>query len=317
MLFSLIVPCYNEVEVLPLFIKECRETLRKLKEQYDLDEEVIFINDGSSDDTLQLLKQFHQEDPMFKYISFSRNFGKEAGIYAGLKHAKGDWIALMDADLQDPPSLLLQMFSEVQNGQYDCVSTYRVNRNGEPVIRSFFAKCFYKIHNRLSKTKMKDGARDYRLMSRKMVDAILEITEYNRFSKGIFAWVGFETKWIPYENVNRPVGKSKWNFFSLLHYAIDGLVGYTTLPLEICAFTGVIFFLLSIIGILFIIIRKLIFGDPVAGWASTIVIILFCAGVQLSCTGIIGEYLAKTYQEVKHRPLYIISETSETYEHRS
>lgn len=312
MLLSLIVPCYNEAEVLPLFIKECKETLRKLKEQYGLEEEVIFINDGSKDDTLKLLKQFHEENEMFKYISFSRNFGKEAGIYAGLQHAKGDLVALLDADLQDPPELLIQMVSDMQSGQYDCVATYRVDRKGEPVIRSFFARQFYKIQNRMSDAKMKEGARDYRLMSRKMVDAILEITEYNRFSKGIFVWVGFETKWIPYENVNRQIGKSKWNFFSLLHYAIDGLVGYTTVPLEICALLGIVFFLLSIIGILFIIIRKLIFGDPVAGWASTVVIILFCAGVQLSCTGIIGEYLAKTYQEVKHRPLYIISETSET-----
>lgn len=313
MLLSLIVPCFNEEPVLKLFKQEADKTVQYIRKKYSMDTEYIFINDGSGDHTLDIMRQFHEEDPSAHYISFSRNFGKEAGLYAGLQHAHGDYVAVMDADLQDPPSLLPQMLEAVMSGEYDCAATRRTTRKGEPPVRSWFAHRFYHIINRNTDTEIVDGARDFRLMSRQMTDAVLSICEYNRFSKGIFSWVGFRTKWIPYENVERAAGKSKWNFWSLTRYAIEGIVGYTTAPLEYAAFVGIAFFVLSIIGIIFIVVRKLIFGDPVAGWASLVVIILFCSGVQLFCTGIIGEYLAKTYLEVKRRPVYIIAETDQTY----
>lgn len=313
MLLSLIVPCFNEEPVLKLFKQEADKTVAYIREKYAMDTEYVFINDGSHDHTLDIMRQFHEEDPSAHYISFSRNFGKEAGLYAGLQHAKGDYVAVMDADLQDPPSLLPQMLDAVMSGDYDCAATRRTTRKGEPPVRSWFAHRFYHIINRNTDTEIVDGARDFRLMSRQMVNAVLSMSEYNRFSKGIFSWVGFRTKWIPYENIERAAGKSKWNFWSLTRYAIEGIVGYTTAPLEYAAFVGFAFFLLSIVGIIFIIVRKLIFDDPVAGWPSLVVIILFCSGIQLFCTGIIGEYLAKTYLEVKRRPVYIIAETDQTH----
>lgn len=312
MLLSLIVPCYNEEPVLQMFKTETDKTVRVLKEKYGIDTEYLFIDDGSRDHTLDIMRKFHEEDPSAHYISFSRNFGKEAGLYAGLQHAKGDYVAVMDADLQDPPALLPQMLEAVMSGEYDCAATRRTTRKGEPPVRSWFARRFYRIINRNADTPIMDGARDFRLMTRQMTDAVLSMSEYNRFSKGIFSWVGFRTKWIPYENVERAAGKTKWNFWSLTRYAIEGIVGYTTAPLEYAAFAGVAFCILSVIGIIFIIVRKLIFGDPVAGWPSLVVIILFCSGIQLFCTGIIGEYLAKTYLEVKRRPVYIIAETDQT-----
>lgn len=312
MLLSLIVPCYNEEPVLQMFKTETDKTVKLLKEKYAIETEYLFIDDGSRDRTLAIMRKFHAEDPSVHYISFSRNFGKEAGLYAGLQHAKGDYVAVMDADLQDPPTLLPQMLEAVMSGEYDCAATRRTTRKGEPPVRSWFAHRFYHIVNRNADTPIMDGARDFRLMTRQMTNAVLSMSEYNRFSKGIFSWVGFRTKWIPYENIERAAGKTKWNFWSLTRYAIEGIVGYTTAPLEYAAFIGIAFFVLSVIGIIFIIIRKLIFGDPVAGWPSLVVIILFCSGIQLFCTGIIGEYLAKTYLEVKNRPIYIIAETDQT-----
>ncbi len=309
MLISLIVPCYNEEQVLPLFKEETDQVVLTLREKYQAEIEYIFIDDGSKDQTLSLLRDFAKNDASVRYLSFSRNFGKEAGLYAGLKNAKGDYVAVMDADLQDPPTLLPEMLEYLLSNEYDCAATRRSTRKGEPVVRSWFARKFYQLINRSADTEIVDGVRDFRLMSRQMVDAILSISEYNRFSKGIFSWVGFRTKWISYENVNRAAGQTKWNFFSLSRYAIEGIVGYTTAPLEYAAVLGVLFFLLSIVGIIFIVVRKLIFDDPVAGWASLVTIILFCSGIQLFCTGIIGEYLAKTYLEVKHRPIYIVKET--------
>ncbi len=306
-MLSIVVPCFNEEEVLPYYRKEIEKTLSALK----IDYEIIFVDDGSKDGTLALLRQYALSDSRLKYISFSRNFGKEAGLYAGLKRAEGDLVCVMDCDLQDPPSLLKEMIETVESGEYDCCATRRITRKGEPPVRSFFARMFYRLVNHGSDTQIMDGARDYRVMNRKMCDAVLSMSEYNRFSKGIFSWVGFNTKWIQYENVERKAGRTSWSFRSLFYYAIDGLVGYTTRPLEIAAWFGIFFFVLSIIGIIFIIVRKLLFGDPVAGWPSLVVIILFCSGIQLLCTGIIGEYLAKTYLEVKKRPVYIEKESEE------
>jgi glycosyltransferase involved in cell wall biosynthesis len=316
MLISLIVPCYNEEQVLPLFKKETDKTVKVLKEKYHLDTEYVFVNDGSSDKTLSIFRQFRENDKSVRYISFSRNFGKESGLYAGLQNAKGDYVAVMDADLQDPPTMLPEMLDAVMSGEYDCAAARRATREGEPKVRSWFAKKFYKIINRSSDTEIVDGARDFRVMNRQMVNAVLELAEYNRFSKGIFSWVGFRTKWFSYKNVERAAGQTKWHFWSLFQYAIDGMVGYTTKPLEYAAWVGFLFCFLSTIGIIFIIIRRLCFGDPVAGWASTVVIILFCSGIQLLCTGIIGVYLSKTYLEVKRRPIYIVQETEETYENK-
>lgn len=313
-LLSIIVPCYNEEEVLPLFCKRVGEVTAQLKKDKDIDTEYIFVDDGSKDHTLDLMRQYHLKDESIHYISFSRNFGKEAGLYAGLQEAKGDYVSVMDADLQDPPTLLPEMITAIESGEYDCCATRRVSRTGESKVRSFFARLFYKLVNHESDTEIVDGARDFRVMSRQMTDAVLSMCEYNRFSKGIFSWVGFETKWIDYENVERAAGTTSWSFRKLTHYAIDGLVGYTTKPLEIAAWFGFFFFFISIIGILVIIIKKLAFGDPVAGWASTVVIILFCSGIQLLCTGIIGEYLAKTYLEVKNRPIYIVKESDKEIE---
>jgi len=305
---SIIVPCYNEEEVLPLFYEEIKKVISSMKECAF---EVLFVNDGSADGTLKILKEFAEKDEQMKFISFSRNFGKEAAIYAGLQNATGDFVVLMDADLQDPPELIPEMYRILKEEAVDCVGTRRVTRKGEPVVRSFFARMFYRIINRLAKINIVDGARDFRMMKRNMVDAILEVSEYNRFSKGIFSWVGFETKWIPYENVNRAAGKTKWSFWSLLSYSIEGIVGYSTMPLTFAALLGVLFCFIALIMVCIIVVRTLMWGDSTAGWPSLVCIICFIGGIQLFCIGILGEYLAKTYLETKKRPIYVVKEKSE------
>jgi len=301
---SIIIPCYNEEKAIPLFYDE----INKIAEQMNTQNfEFIFINDGSKDKTLKKLKNLSVEDKRVKYISFSRNFGKEAAMYAGLKYATGDFITIMDVDLQDPPTLLPVMYKYINEG-YDIVGSRRVTRKGEPKIRSFFARKFYKIINKLSKVEMVDGARDYRLMTRQVVDSILELKEYNRYSKGLFGFVGFETKWLEYENIERVVGESKWSFWKLFKYAIEGITAFSTTPLVISALIGIIFCFISFIAIIIIIIKTLIFGDPVSGWPSMICILFFVSGIQLFSLGIIGQYLAKTYLETKNRPIYIIKE---------
>ena len=307
-ILSIIVPCYNEELALPFFYQEIDKVSKELKE---LNFELIFINDGSKDKTLEVLKEYHQKDKRVKYISFSRNFGKEAAMYAGLEHVKGDYVTIMDADLQDPPSLLKEMYRLAEEEGYECIGTRRVTRKGEPPIRSFCARMFYKIINRLSKVEMVDGARDYRFMSRKMVNAILELKEYNRYSKGLFSFVGFKTKWLEYENINRVAGETTWSFWKLFVYALDGITAFSTVPLVLSAVLGFIFCLISFIMIIAIVIKTLVYGDPVNGWPSMVCIIFLCSGVQLFCMGIIGQYLSKTYLETKKRPIYIVGESSE------
>ena len=307
-LLTVIVPCYNEEESLPYFYKEIDKISKKMK---TLEFEFLFINDGSRDKTLEVLKEYHKKDKRVRYISFSRNFGKESAMYAGLENSRGDYITLMDADLQDPPSLLEEMYRLIVEEGYDCVGTRRVTRKGEPPIRSFFARMFYKLINRLSKVEMVDGARDYRLMTRKMVNSILELKEYNRFSKGLFSFVGFKTKWLEYENIERVAGETKWNFWKLFVYAIDGFTDFSTVPLVISAWLGFLFCIISFILILVTIVKTLVYGDPVSGWPSLVCIIFMVSGIQLFCMGIIGQYLSKTYLETKKRPIYIIGEDSE------
>ena len=307
-ILSIIVPCYNEEQALPFFYQEIDKVSKELKE---LNFELIFLNDGSKDKTLEVLKEYHKKDKRVRYISFSRNFGKEAAMYAGLEHSKGDYVTIMDADLQDPPSLLKEMYRLVSEEGYDCVGTRRVTRKGEPPIRSFCARLFYKLINRLSKVEMVDGARDYRFMSRKMVNAILELKEYNRYSKGLFSFVGFKTKWLEYENINRVAGETKWSFWKLFIYALDGITAFSTVPLVLSAVFGLVFCLISFIMIIAIIVKTLVYGDPVSGWPSLVCIIFLCSGVQLFCMGIIGQYLSKTYLETKRRPIYIIGESSD------
>jgi glucosyltransferase len=302
---SIVVPCFNEEEVLPVFYKEIKKTMAELSDHIF---EIIFVDDGSKDGTLDILKYFSDKDKCVFYISFSRNFGKEAAIYAGLKYSSGDYVVIMDADLQDPPALLPQMLNAVEKEGYDSAATRRVTRKGEPPVRSFFARMFYKIINRISDVKIVDGARDFRMMNRKMADAVLSLSENNRFSKGIFSWVGFETKWFEYENINRAAGKTKWSFFKLFSYSVEGIVGFSTAPLSIATFIGLIFCALAFVMILVIIIKTLMFGDPVDGWPSLACIVLFVGGIQLFCTGIIGKYLSKTYLETKDRPVFIVSE---------
>ena len=306
---SVIVSCYNEEESLPLFYEEM-ERVRK-QDFEGIDFEYIFINDGSKDKTLEKMKELRAKDEKVRYVSFSRNFGKEAAMFAGLEAAKGDYITLMDADLQDPPVLLRSMYDSIKNEGYDSVGTRRVTRKGEPVIRSFFARMFYKIINRMSKVEMVDGARDYRLMTRQVVDSIITMQEYNRYSKGLFSFVGFNTKWLEYENVERVAGETKWSFWKLFKYAIEGITAFSTVPLILSSVMGVLFCLVAAIIILIIIIRTLIFGDTTSGWPSLVCIIFFVSGVQLFSLGIIGQYLSKTYLEVKKRPIYIIKETEE------
>lgn len=307
-MISIIVPCFNEEEALPLFYKEIDKISKKMD---DLDFEFLFINDGSSDNTLSVLKNLNEKDKRVRYISFSRNFGKEAAMYAGFENSKGSYVVVMDADLQDPPSLLPKMYNIVKKEGYDSAATRRVTRKGEPVIRSFFARMFYKIINKISNADIVDGARDYRLMTRQMVNAILSMKEYNRFSKGIFGWIGFKTKWIEYENVNRVAGETKWNFWKLFLYSLEGVVGFSTLPLTIASLFGLIFCLIAFIMIIIIIVRTLVYGDPTSGWPSLVCIIFFVSGIQLFCLGIIGQYLSKTYLETKKRPIYIVKDSSD------
>ena len=307
MLISLIVPCYNEQEALPLFYQELCAVTGTLQ-NYEF--EFLFVDDGSKDRTLSLLTELSARDSRVKYISFSRNFGKEAAMYAGFCNCTGDMVAVMDADMQDPPSLLPRMLEIIESGEYDSVATRRADRTGEPVIRSFFARLFYRIMNRLSDTDVVDGARDFRLMKRQMVDAIVRMSEYNRFSKGIFGWIGFKTYWLSYENVERVAGKSNWNFWKLFKYSIDGFINHSQFLLSLSSWGGILCTLLSFIMVIFIIVRKLVFGDPVAGWPSLVCIILFTSGIQLFCVGIMGQYLAKVYLEAKKRPHYIVAKSN-------
>lgn len=306
MLLSLIVPCYNEQEALPLFYREVTNVLA----QMHCDHELILINDGSSDNTLSIMKELAASDPHVFYYSFSRNFGKESAMYAGFCNARGDYVAVMDADLQDPPSLLPEMVRILESGEYDSVATRRADRAGEPPVRSWFARRFYELINHISDADIVDGARDFRLMTRDMKDAILSMTEYNRFSKGIFGWVGFRTYWLPFENVERIAGTTKWSFWKLFKYAVDGIINFSNAPLNIASWFGMLMTCVSFLFLIIIVVRRLLWGDPVAGWASTICVIIFIGGLQLFCLGIIGQYLAKTYMETKNRPHYIISETN-------
>ena len=305
---SIIIPCYNEEEAIPFFYKEIDKISKTIKYNF----EFIFVNDGSKDNTIGIIKNYSKKDKRVKYIHFSRNFGKEAAMYAGMEYSTGDYVAIMDADLQDPPALLPEMLNilEDENNDYDCVGTRRVTRIGEPPIRSFFARMFYKIINKLSKIEMVDGARDYRLMSRQMVNSILELKEYNRYSKGLFQFVGFNTKWLEYENIERVAGVTKWSFWRLFIYALEGIIAFSTAPLAISSIAGILFCLIAFLIIIFIIVKTLIFGDPTSGWPSLVCIIFFVSGIQLFCIGIIGQYLSKTYLETKNRPIYIVKDTN-------
>ena len=304
---SIVVPMYNEQESLGILYKELNRVTDTLPE-YEF--EYLFVNDGSSDATLAEIRQLAEKDKRVRYVSFSRNFGKEAALYAGLKNATGDYVATMDADLQDPPALLPQMIAMIEAADCDNVATRRVNRKGEPPIRSFFSKCFYKVMRHLSHIEIADGARDYRLMSRAMVDSIVSVSEYNRFSKGIFAWVGYETKWLEFENVERSAGETKWSFWKLVRYSFDGIINFSDTPIRISSYLGLLLTVLSFVAIIIEVIRALVFGDPVAGWPSLVCIITFIGGIQLFCMGIMGQYIAKTYMEVKRRPHYIVKETN-------
>lgn len=306
MLLSVIVPCYNEEENVPYFYEELMK-LTPFFEEKKLDLELIYVDDGSKDGTVSEVKKLNEKDDRVKLVSFSRNFGKEAAIYAGFSKSKGDYVVMMDADLQDPPSLLPKMFRYIEEG-YDSVATRRVSRKGEPVIRSFFARLFYKLINKISKTDIVDGARDYRLMTRQVVDAILSIGEYNRFSKGIFGWVGFNTKWVEYENVERTKGETKWSFWGLFLYSIEGIIAFSTAPLAFASIMGVLFCVIAFVIIIMIIVRSLFWQDPTSGWPSLVCIISMVSGVQLLCLGILGQYMSKTYLEVKHRPIYLVKE---------
>lgn len=305
-LLSVIVPCYNEEENIRDFYSELFKNA-PFFEKKEIEVELIYIDDGSKDHTVEEIRKLHDEDDRVHMVSFSRNFGKEAAIYAGLQKSKGDLVVLLDADLQDPPSLLPEMYEYIEQG-YDSVATRRVTRKGEPLVRSFFARMFYRIMNKISKTEIVDGARDYRLMTRQVVDAILAMTEYNRFTKGIFGWVGYETKWLEYENIERRKGETKWSFWKLFAYSLEGITAFSTMPLTVAAVMGALFCAAAFIMIIVIIIKTLIFGDPTSGWPSLVCIILLVSGVQLFCLGIVGQYLSKTYMEVKKRPIYLVKE---------
>lgn len=304
---SVVVPCYNEEESIRLFLNETQKYEKEMSDKLDF--EYIFVNDGSRDKTLEVLKEVSSDIANVHYLSFSRNFGKESALLAGLEHAHGDYITVMDADLQDPPELLVEMYEKIQEG-YDIVGTRRKDREGEPPIRTFFAKMFYKIINSVSDTKIVDGARDYRLMTRQVVDSILEMGEVNRFSKGIFAWVGYETYYIAFENRERVAGETSWNFWQLVRYSMEGFINFSEALLSIATYSGILSFIASIIGIFVVIIRKLTVGGSVNGWASMIVVILFIGGLQLLCLGILGKYVAKIFLETKKRPVYIVKETN-------
>ena len=305
-LLSVIVPCYNEEESVGLFYEELTKNDPYFA-QKDMELELLYIDDGSEDRTVEEVRKLRDRDERVHLVSFSRNFGKEAAMFAGMEHSRGDYVVIMDVDLQDPPSLLPQMLEGIEEG-YDSVATRRVSRKGEPPVRSFFARMFYRLMKKISRTEIMDGARDYRLMTRQMVNAILSMREYNRFTKGIFGWVGFRTKWLEYENVERARGETKWNFWKLFLYSLDGITAFSTIPLMIASVVGVLFCFLAFVMIIFIIVRKLVFGDPVSGWPSLVCIMLFLSGVQFFCTGILGQYLAKTYMEVKRRPIYLVKE---------
>ena len=307
-IISIVVPCYNEEEALPLFYQEAT---RVAGEMSGIDFEFVFIDDGSRDNTLSVLRRLAAADRRVRFVSFSRNFGKEAGMLAGLEAATGDYVALMDADLQDPPALLPELYRAVTEEGYDCAATRRTTRAGEPPIRSFFARLFYRLIHKISDADIVDGARDYRLMRRAVVDAILPMREYNRFSKGIFGWVGFRTKWIPFVNVERVAGETKWSFWKLFRYSLEGIVAFSTVPLALASVLGVLLCLIAFVFILVVLVKTLAFGDPVGGWPSMICVILFLGGVQLLCIGILGQYLSKTYLETKRRPIYLVRETEE------
>ncbi|MCD8020039.1 MAG: glycosyltransferase family 2 protein [Clostridiales bacterium] len=311
-LLSIIVLAYNEEQALQLFIEEAEKYTRDMP----VDVEYIFVNDGSSDDTFAVLEGMSRQNDRVFYISFSRNFGKEAAMYAGLEYARGDYVAIMDADLQDPPALLPEMYRLIVEEQYDCVGSRRIDRKGEPPIRSFFARLFYRIMNNLSQMDIVDGSRDFQMMKRKVVDAILRMPERNRFSKGIFGWIGFRKKWLEYENVERVAGEMKWSFWKLLIYALDGIIAFSTIPLVIASLTGLVFCFIALMMIIFIIVKTLVFGDPTSGWPSLACIIMFVSGIQLFCVGILGQYLSKIYIETKNRPIYLVDETNITRDGR-
>lgn len=299
---SVIIPCYNEEEAVPLFYEAFVKETKDMSVAFEL----IFVDDGSRDRTVEEFEKLHAQDERVHYLSFSRNFGKESAMFAGMEAATGDYVAIMDVDLQDPPALLPEMLSAIQNDGYDCVASRRVTRKGEPPIRSFFARAFYKLINNISKTEIVDGARDFRLMTRQMVDSILQLKEVGRFSKGLFSWVGYKTKWLEYENIERVAGETKWSFWKLLLYSIDGITAFSTAPLAIASFAGVLFCVIAFAMLLFFFLKTILFGDPVAGFPATICIILLLGGIQLFCIGILGQYLSKTYMEVKQRPIYIV-----------
>ena len=301
---SIVVPCYNEEQSLPLYWAACSQQAAQL----DVNVEWWFVDDGSTDGTLQLLREMNQRDERAHYVALSRNFGKEGAMFAGLEAARGEYVVFMDADLQDPPELLESMLRGIRLEGYDCVATRRVNRDGEPKLRSFFARAFYRLINRISQTEIVDGARDYRMMTRQMADSILSLREVSRFSKGIFSWVGFRTKWLAYQNVNRAAGESRWSFWKLLLYSVDGIIGFSTMPLAIASITGVVFCVLAVGLLLFFFLKTIFFGDPVAGFPATICMVLLLGGIQLFCVGILGQYLSKTYLETKKRPIYIARE---------
>ncbi len=305
---SIVVPCYNEEDALQYFYDE---VVKLAVEMPAILYEFVFVDDGSQDKTLSLLKELQSQDGRIKYLSFSRNFGKESAIFAGLKNSSGDYVAIIDADLQDPPILIKDMYHSITDDGYDCVATRRTTRKGEPPMRSFFAKQFYRIINRISNIELVDGERDFRLMTRQMVDSILQICEYNRFSKGIFAWVGFKTKWIEYDNRERVAGQTKWSFWKLYLYSLDGIMAFSTTPLAIASIIGVVFFLVAMLMISIFAVRQLFGGGSASGWPTLICIILFITGIQLFCTGIVGQYLSRTYLETKKRPIYIIKENSD------
>ena len=308
---SCIIPCYNEEAALPYFLQEIRKVADNMSTTFQLDFEILFINDGSRDKTLQILRQAAQEDKRIRYISFARNFGKEAAMYAGFQNYTGDYAVVMDADLQHPPAMLADMYRALTEEHYDIAAARRVDRKGEPAIRSFFARCFYKIINKISKAEFVDGASDFRMLNRQAINALLEMKEYNRFSKGIFGWIGFKTKWIPYENVERVAGETTWSFWNLLLYSLEGFVAFTTIPLSIASVMGIVFCIIALLWMVGIILKTLIFGDPVAGFPTLACLLLLIGGsIQLSL-GIIGQYLAKTYLETKQRPIYIVQETEE------
>ena len=310
-MISIIIPCYNEEDALPVYYQSMSKIVAEMSE---VKFELLFVDDGSSDRTLELLKDFNHKDPRCKFLSFSRNFGKESAIYAGLKNARGDYVATMDVDLQDPPGLLPEMYRILKEEDYDSVATRRATRTGEPKIRSLLSELFYKFINKISKTEIVNGARDYRLMDRMMVDTVLKMSEYNRFSKGIFGWIGFRTKWLEFQNVERSAGETKWSMKKLFFYSLEGITGFSVAPLALASIAGIVFCILAFLMIAVIIFKTLTWGDPVSGWPSLVCIIFLVSGIQLFCTGILGEYLAKTYLETKHRPIFILKDSSFTKE---